>query len=99
MSMGHAAERPAQGCIWCLPRTEASSRAFTVVGNGEQTRDFTYVSDVADAAIVATSTLAGEAVNVGSGGTYSTKPLVKLPVGRKPIYRNGRVSRIKRLPM
>ena len=61
-----------------------AGRAFTVVGDGEQTRDFTYVSDVADAFItVAASTLAGEAVNVGSGGTYSINQLIKLLGGEK----------------
>ena len=77
-------DRRLWGCIWCLPRTEAAGRAFTVVGDGEQTRDFTYVSDVADAFItVAASTLAGEAVNVGSGGTYSINRLIKLLGGEK----------------
>ena len=61
-----------------------AGRAFTVVGDGEQTRDFTYVSDVADAfTTVAASTLAGEAVNVGSGGTYSINRLIKLLGGEK----------------
>jgi len=61
-----------------------AGRAFTVVGDGEQTRDFTYVSDVADAFLtVAASDLAGEAVNVGSGGTYSINRLVELLGGEK----------------
>jgi UDP-glucose 4-epimerase len=58
--------------------------AMTVVGDGEQTRDFTYVSDIADAFFtVASSELAGEAVNVGSGGTYSINRLVELLGGEK----------------
>jgi UDP-glucose 4-epimerase len=58
--------------------------AMTVVGDGEQTRDFTYVSDIAEAFFtVASSELAGEAVNVGSGGTYSINRLVKLLGGKK----------------
>ena len=58
--------------------------AMTVVGDGEQTRDFTYVSDIADAFFtVAGSDLAGEAVNVGSGGTYSINRLVELLGGEK----------------
>ena len=61
-----------------------AGQAFTVVGDGEQTRDFTYVSDVADAFFtVAASTLAGEAVNVGSGATYSINRLVELLGGEK----------------
>lgn len=61
-----------------------AGEAMTVVGDGEQTRDFTYVSDVADAFFtVAGSTLAGEAVNVGSGDTYSINRLVDLLGGPK----------------
>ena len=56
-----------------------SHKPFTVVGDGEQTRDFTFVTDVADAFILATeSDLAGEFLNVGSGNTYSVNRLVEL---------------------
>lgn len=52
---------------------------FTVVGDGTQTRDFTYVSDVADAFVrTARAPLGGEIMNVGSGGTYSVNRLVEL---------------------
>lgn len=52
---------------------------FTVVGDGKQTRDFTFVSDVADAFVAAAgSTLSGEILNVGSGHTYSVNRLVEL---------------------
>ncbi len=52
---------------------------FTVVGNGKQTRDFTYISDVVEAFITAArSNVTGEVFNVGSGGTYSVNHLVKL---------------------
>ncbi len=61
-----------------------AGRPFTVVGDGEQTRDFTYVSDVVDAFLtVSESRLTGEAVNVGSGGTYSINRLVQLLGGEK----------------
>jgi UDP-glucose 4-epimerase len=50
-----------------------------VVGDGTQTRDFTYVTDVANAFIAAAeSGLVGEVMNVGSGGTYSVNQLVGL---------------------
>ena len=56
-----------------------SHKPFTVVGDGEQTRDFTFVTDVADAFILAIeSDLAGEFLNVGSGNTYSVNRLVEL---------------------
>jgi UDP-glucose 4-epimerase len=52
---------------------------FTVVGDGRQTRDFTYVGDVARAFIrAAESSVSGEAMNVGSGSHYSVNRLVEL---------------------
>ena len=56
-----------------------AGKPLTVVGDGSQTRDFTYVTDVADAFVAAAeSRLAGMALNVGSGGSYSVNQLVKL---------------------
>ncbi len=53
-------------------------RPFTVVGDGTQTRDFTYVTDIADALVTAASSdISGEIFNVGSGNTYSINELVK----------------------
>ena len=56
-----------------------AGKPFTVVGDGRQTRDFTYVTDVADAFVrTAQSEVAGEVFNVGSGGSYSINSLVEL---------------------
>jgi UDP-glucose 4-epimerase len=56
-----------------------NGKPFTVVGDGAQTRDFTYVTDVADAFIsAAESNLSGEAFNVGSGNHYSVNQLIAL---------------------
>jgi len=56
-----------------------AGKPFTVVGDGTQTRDFTYVTDVADAFIrAAESDKTREIYNVGSGGTYSVNHLVEL---------------------
>ena len=55
---------------------------YTVVGNGTQTRDFTYISDVVDAfKIAAKSNIEGDYFNVGSGHTYSINRLVELLEG------------------
>lgn len=55
---------------------------FTVVGTGEQTRDFTYVTDVADAFYTAAiSDVVNQIFNVGSGGTYSVNRLCELLEG------------------
>ncbi len=56
-----------------------ANQPFTVVGDGSQTRDFTFVTDVADAFVTAAaSTLSGIALNVGSGATVSVNRLVAL---------------------
>jgi UDP-glucose 4-epimerase len=56
-----------------------AGKPYTVVGDGSQTRDFTYVTDVARAFIAASeSDISGEIFNVGSGGTYSVNRLVEL---------------------
>jgi len=56
-----------------------NGKPFTVVGDGAQTRDFTYVTDVADAFIsAAESDLSGEVFNVGSGNHYSVNQLIAL---------------------
>ena len=56
---------------------------FTVVGDGTQTRDFTYVTDVANAFIAAAAShVTGQAMNVGSGAHYSINSLVKLMGGQ-----------------
>jgi UDP-glucose 4-epimerase len=56
-----------------------SGKPLTVVGDGKQTRDFTYVTDVADAILAAAERgRAGEIYNVGSGNTVSVNRLVEL---------------------
>lgn len=55
------------------------NQPLTVVGDGTQTRDFTFVSDAVSALMAAAeSNLSGEVFNVGSGDTYSVNTLVKL---------------------
>ena len=61
-----------------------AEKPFTVVGDGEQTRDFTYVSDIVDALVAsAQSDLTGRIYNVGSGATVSVNRLVELLGGDK----------------
>lgn len=56
-----------------------NQRPLTVVGDGTQTRDFTYVTDVARAFYeAAKSNVTGQAMNVGSGNHYSVNRLVEL---------------------
>ena len=61
-----------------------AGKPYTVVGDGKQTRDFTYVSDIAQAILVsAKSDRVGQIYNVGSGATVSVNRLVELLVGEK----------------
>jgi len=60
-----------------------NNQPFTVVGDGKQTRDFVYVSDVANAFFMAAnSKCRQEVMNVGSGNTYSVNRLVELLEGK-----------------
>jgi UDP-glucose 4-epimerase len=55
------------------------NKPFTVVGDGTQTRDFTFVADAVNALVMAAeSDLSNEVLNVGSGSTYSVNRLVEL---------------------
>ncbi len=59
-----------------------AGKPFTVVGDGTQTRDFAFVTDVVYAFVqAAESEMEGEVFNVGSGNTYSVNYLVELLSG------------------
>lgn len=61
-----------------------AGKPMTIVGDGNQTRDFTYVTDVAEALIAAAkSEVAGKIYNIGSGETVSVNRLVELLGGEK----------------
>ncbi len=56
-----------------------AGKPLTIVGDGSQTRDFTFVTDVVDAFFTAIeSDKVGEIFNVGSHNTYPIKRLVEL---------------------
>ena len=56
-----------------------AGKPFTVVGDGTQTRDFTFVKDVVDAIVAASECdVSGEIINIGSENTYSVNSLVEL---------------------
>jgi UDP-glucose 4-epimerase len=84
-----------------------AGKPFTVVGDGQQTRDFTFVSDVADAFVTAArSDVTNEVFNVGSDNTYSVNQLVELLGGDKvhipkrpgePDCTYADISKIKRV--
>lgn len=61
-----------------------ANKPLTIVGDGSQTRDFTYVTDVADAVYTsAQSSVTNEILNVGSGNHYSVNRIAELLGGEK----------------
>jgi UDP-glucose 4-epimerase len=63
-----------------------ANKPFTVVGDGNQTRDFTFVSDIVEALFAAAkSKVSGEIINIGSNNTYSINYLVDL-LGGEVVY-------------
>lgn len=61
-----------------------NNKPLTIVGDGEQTRDFTFVTDIVDACYTAAvSDVTNEIFNVGSDNTYSVNYLVELLGGDK----------------
>jgi UDP-glucose 4-epimerase len=65
-------------------RQKLAGKPYTVVGDGSQTRDFTYVTDVAHAFLAAAETpRAGRVYNLGTGKPQSVNRLVELLGGEK----------------
>jgi len=63
-----------------------AGKPYTVVGDGTQTRDFTYVSDIATGLIQAyRKNITSDIFNLGSGQTYSINTLVNL-LGGEVVY-------------
>ena len=61
-----------------------AGQPFTIVGDGEQTRDFTFVTDITAALLaVAQSEISNEIYNVGSDTTVSVNKIVDLLGGQK----------------
>ena len=62
-------------------RQVASGEPMTIVGDGEQRRDFTYIKDVVDANILCMKCegeLGGEMFNIGTGKNYSINEIANL---------------------
>jgi UDP-glucose 4-epimerase len=65
-------------------KQKLSDKPLTIVGDGEQSRDFVYASDVAEAFILAGQTqLEGQIWNLGSNNPISVNTLAKLIGGEK----------------
>ncbi len=67
-------------------KQKLENKPFTVVGNGNQKRDFVFVTDVVNAFYkAATNKVSGQIFNLGSGKPKSVNELVKI-LGGKKIY-------------
>jgi UDP-glucose 4-epimerase len=67
-------------------KQKLAGKPFTVVGDGNQMRDFIYATDVAEAFLAAAETsISGERFNVGAGNPQSVNRLVDL-LGGEVVY-------------
>jgi nucleoside-diphosphate-sugar epimerase len=68
-------------------------REVALYGNGSQTRDFTYVTDIAEGTVKALAPLGYEVINLGNSRPYSLNQVIGLMEDRL-----GMKARVKRLP-
>jgi nucleoside-diphosphate-sugar epimerase len=93
---------PYSGVISLFSTALLEGRRPTVYGDGEQTRDFTYVANVVDGVLRACEApkAAGEVINVATGGRISLNELLRVMnqiCGTKaqPIYQEPRVGDVR----
>ena len=68
-------------------KQKLAGKPFTVVGDGTQTRDFIFVTDLARAFyLAATTMLSGEIFNVGAGNPQSVNRLIELLKGHGVVH-------------
>jgi UDP-glucose 4-epimerase len=83
--------------IFCNQRI--NNQPLTIVGDGEQRRDFTYVGDVSNANILAMNSENvgfGESINIGNGDNRSVNDIADL-IGGEKIYLEKRLEPQKTL--
>jgi len=93
---------PYSGVISLFISALCEDRRPTIYGDGEQTRDFTYVANVVDGVLRACHApgASGEIINVATGGRISLKQLfetVKRKVGSQlePVYSEPRAGDVR----
>jgi len=75
-------------------KQRADGKPMTITGNGTQTRDFTFVEDVAAANLMAMDSLQvgkGEVINIGSGENHSVNEIAAL-LGGEAIHVAPRIE-------
>lgn len=71
-----------------------AGKPFTIMGNGEQKRDFTAVSDIVNAniaALVSQKVGKGEVINIGKGNSYSVNEVADM-IGGEKVYLDPRLE-------
>jgi len=94
---------PYSGVISLFVDALREGRRPTIFGDGEQTRDFTFVQNVVTAnllAMDAATTLAGDVLNVGTGDRISLNQLVAtmnsiLGTDLQPVYQPSRAGDVR----
>jgi nucleoside-diphosphate-sugar epimerase len=93
---------PYSGVISLFSTAVLDGRPPTIYGDGEQTRDFTYVANVVDGVLRACEApkAAGEVVNVATGGRISLNDLLRVinkivGTNLEPIYKETRAGDVK----
>jgi nucleoside-diphosphate-sugar epimerase len=93
---------PYSGVISLFATALLEGRQPTIYGDGEQTRDFTYVANVVDGVLRACEApkAAGEVINVATGGRISLNELLRVMSGLvgarvAPIYKEERAGDVK----
>jgi UDP-glucose 4-epimerase len=93
---------PYSGVISVFATALIEGRAPRIYGDGEQTRDFTYVANVVDGVLRACEApkASGEVINVATGGRISLNKLfqtMRHVIGSdvEPIYEDGRQGDVR----
>src|SRR5437764_4607150 len=93
---------PYSGVISVFSTALSQGRQPTIYGDGEQTRDFTYVANVVDGVLRACDAqrVSGEVINVATGGRISLNELLRVMNGIggtnvKPIYKEPRAGDVR----
>ena len=93
---------PYSGVISVFATALLDGRAPTIYGDGEQTRDFTYIANVVDGVLRAAEAegASGEVINVATSGRISLNTLFEsmrrlIGVDVQPVYAEGRAGDVR----
>jgi len=93
---------PYSGVISLFSTALLEDRRPTIYGDGEQTRDFTYIANVVDGVLRACDApqAAGEVINVATGGRISLNELLRtmnqiVGTAVQPLYAEGRAGDVR----